>query len=647
MSNAEDDNMQNHLESNAPASARRSEDAGAMDSEGTTFIEGKPKETAIQAPWTPGTWPRFPWIASLSLLLSLCAAGCMIFIAAMADHSNVSSWTVSPPVLLAIASTLANTLIHVALARGAAVTWWFLSMHPDRQTRVKDLHWRWAAAEGLVDALESIFTRGFSRTAIACSFATIVAVNSPLLQRALTVRTQESITVGAAAGPIHAAPQLPAGFGAFVGDRNLRITNPTEEFSLLLAEYNSRSPIVLPRGDDEAGGMMLVGPNKTFRTTIQAAGYHVDCYPETTIKLPSFEELDDKTRGGGPSGQAAYTNNLTDIFVSSVSYLEEYGFVADAKILATKIRDPLRDSNSDSEAAGRVFWYDSVWKAESGCINETHGAELKVRKCDIVPAVVKYPVLIDSNNSITLLELDQDRAGGRFSDEVVPGSVETREQAINETQRAGWQLSTHGGLALFLNNRFSANYTIRGDSFLLDMGYWESYVDGFYPYELLRTGKSRCDRWFMDPGPPVFEAVRELGLRSALMAANSSDPLHRLDLVGQTTETIAVYVANFGFLYGAVAVTVLAALSVIPLFYGFWKLGREVSLSPLETAKAFRPAQLEGVPSNSTVERLLKSLVGSRPIRYGVIIASSDDGEQQDVVLGMDDPNLTIHPDEM
>ncbi|KAK4163600.1 hypothetical protein QBC43DRAFT_319389 [Cladorrhinum sp. PSN259] len=628
----------------AIASTRRSDDdVPAMDSEGTSFINNETRDTTAQAqaPWTPGVWARFPWIATVSFFLSLCLAGCMILVTTLADRTNVESWAVSPPVLLALTSTSANVLIHVALARGAAVTWWFLSMHPNRQTRVKDLHWRWAAAEGLSDALGSIFTRGFSKTAVACSFVTIVAINSPLLQRALSVRTQENIVVGVPAGrPVYAAPVLPLRFGGFVGDRNLRITNPTEAFSLLLAEYHSRSPMVLP------GEGNVVGPNKTYRTTIPAAGYRVNCTDDSDIRLPSFEEVENETQG---SGIAAYSSNFTDIFVSAVSYLEEYGVVADTKMLATTIHDPLRDIRSvwswlaggeDALAAGRVFWYDTLWKAKSGCINETHGAELRARRCDISPAVVKYPVVVSSNNTITLLELE----GGRSCDDVVPGSIETREQAINETKRAGWQYSTHGGLALFMANRFSANYTMRGDSFLLDSGYWESYVEGYYPYELLRTGKSSCDRWFTDPGPAVFRAVREIGLRSALMAANSSDPSHKLELVGDTTETIAIYLANFGFLYGAVGVTVLAALSVVPLFYGFWKLGRDVSLSPLETAKAFRPVQLGGAASNSTVSELLKR-VGSREIRYGVVNGGTVD-ERKEMVLGMDDPRVTVYPEE-
>ncbi|KAK4180344.1 hypothetical protein QBC36DRAFT_320386 [Triangularia setosa] len=150
--------------------------------------------------------------------------------------------------------------------------------------------------------------------------------------------------------------------------------------------------------------------------------------------------------------------------------------------------------------------------------------------------------------------------------------------------------------------------------------------------------------WFQDPGPIVFEAVRELGLRSALKAADMSLPEHKLMLEGERRETIVVYVANFGFLYGGVAAIVLATISVISLYYGFWKLGREVSMSPVEVAKAFRPAELEGVAMNATTKGLLKG-VGKRRIMYGVVEAVH--GEKKGWVLGMGGPEGVVNPKEM
>ncbi|KAK0747539.1 hypothetical protein B0T21DRAFT_354564 [Apiosordaria backusii] len=207
-----------------------------------------------------------------------------------------------------------------------------------------------------------------------------------------------------------------------------------------------------------------------------------------------------------------------------------------------------------------------------------------------------------------------------------------------------WSGSTHGGLALLLNHRFSANYTMY-PNLASAGGPWLPIVEGYFAYEMATyPSEESCDRVFKDPGPVIFNAVRELGLRLALKTADTSDPKHRLMLEGEQAETIVVYVANFGFLYGAIAVTILATISVIPLYYGFWKLGREVSMSPLEIAKAFRPVQLEGVASNATAEGLLKG-VGQRPIMYGVVDAVH--GDEKGWVFGMGEPEGVVSPDEM
>jgi hypothetical protein len=68
------------------------------------------------------------------------------------------------------------------------------------------------------------------------------------------------------------------------------------------------------------------------------------------------------------------------------------------------------------------------------------------------------------------------------------------------------------------------------------------------------------------------------------------------------TRTIQVFVSNHAFLASDVAVMLVAVIGVTPLFYGFWDLGRDVTLSPIETVmKSFinayslrRPVLSEG-----------------------------------------------------
>src|SRR4051794_9489016 len=56
---------------------------------------------------------------------------------------------------------------------------------------------------------------------------------------------------------------------------------------------------------------------------------------------------------------------------------------------------------------------------------------------------------------------------------------------------------------------------------------------------------------------------------------------------GKTTRI--VYDISIGYLLAATLVSLLPVPSLFLLFWGWWELGRPVSLSPLETAKMFDP----------------------------------------------------------
>jgi hypothetical protein len=59
---------------------------------------------------------------------------------------------------------------------------------------------------------------------------------------------------------------------------------------------------------------------------------------------------------------------------------------------------------------------------------------------------------------------------------------------------------------------------------------------------------------------------------------------------------------------------------VIPLFVGWWELGRDVSFAPLEVAHAFGAALLAGLDSNATEDDIAKAVQErTKQVRYGVV----------------------------
>jgi len=70
---------------------------------------------------------------------------------------------------------------------------------------------------------------------------------------------------------------------------------------------------------------------------------------------------------------------------------------------------------------------------------------------------------------------------------------------------------------------------------------------------------------------------------------------------------------------------VVAMILVLCIFAGYHRLGRKVTMSPIEIAKAFNAPTLQGQDSNATVSDLLQELQ-DRGVRYGVVAIDEKTG---------------------
>jgi hypothetical protein len=86
--------------------------------------------------------------------------------------------------------------------------------------------------------------------------------------------------------------------------------------------------------------------------------------------------------------------------------------------------------------------------------------------------------------------------------------------------------------------------------------------------------------------------------------------------------SVPVYKASYPFLGGAISAVLLAIILVIPLFHGFWRLGRQTSIGPLETAAALGAPLLANVPSSNDTAREIMKTAGMQRVRYGEMNAS-------------------------
>lgn len=111
--------------------------------------------------------------------------------------------------------------------------------------------------------------------------------------------------------------------------------------------------------------------------------------------------------------------------------------------------------------------------------------------------------------------------------------------------------------------------------------------------------------------------------QTAVSSQNNSDIQH---VSSSESATHPVYQSHYEFLAIALALTILAILFVTATFRGYWHLGRTMTMSPIELAKAFNAPLLSNEDSNAEVEGLV-SKVGDKAVRYGVVTSGFERGD--------------------
>jgi hypothetical protein len=80
---------------------------------------------------------------------------------------------------------------------------------------------------------------------------------------------------------------------------------------------------------------------------------------------------------------------------------------------------------------------------------------------------------------------------------------------------------------------------------------------------------------------------------------------------------VPIYTTHRGWVAGSIAIVCFTCLAILSTYWGWWRLGREVSMSPLEIARAFGAPLLETADPNATGDDLKREL-GTQEIRFAV-----------------------------
>jgi hypothetical protein len=436
------------------------------------------------------------------------------------------------------------------------------------------LHDLWSYGDSLFDAVCSL--HHIRPLAVASIMSTVFLAQGPLFQRASSVTTiyQRANTTLEA----HILPQWTLHTTTSVSQGELdgpSFTYYTPSFIEVIRNYTDREPIV-------SG---IKGCAGTCHAEIAGAGYHIEC-----------------------------TQNTTDVNYKSLEAesMKLEGHVGSAQVFAIHIDSP----ESESHSTLGSFLIDVEYSVTDDTMDDGCPGVKTTKTCVVRPGLVSYPIQV-INNTISL----------------VPSPPEGyQSHPLQESPKDKLVLTYHlMGFPMMLQDLFDTSVTLEfpaGEEFILR---WDNYVANYF----VQMQESTCGIHSRDPTDFILHALHQLAFRFALAQAGANDTQA---VAAVDVSPVAIFHSHYVFLALAVGVSVLTILAILPTLDRWWILGRKVSLSPLETARAFNAPLLRDVDSNSSVEQLARA-VRHRPVQYGVVDVAMDDGipEQdapRDTVVG-------------
>ena len=580
-------------------------------------------------PWRTGFLRRAPVLGILALATALaCGVGAIAVLVASnglpIDRWRVQGHNVQPTVLLSVLATIANALFRYAFREGATISWWTRAL---RGTSLDGLYRQWDHAQGVVPILTS--GKHISLLAVVSLATTLLLIDGPLLQRASSIKVSTKQVQKILNVPISPSPFLEGATGLYAyDDYESTPTLYSGLFSKALLQYNTRQPISLPD----------FGCKGRCEFEVIAPGFDIDCRTwHSPYRLASNNDYE---RAIGQIKNCTACHRVPALtqtmFWSNVTYYDlAAGLWYILRSYRTGDRAPVFDQNgdwiADYNATVPFQWntimLSSMVKATPG-INGTLGW----RSCVLREAVQRYPVTV-INTTVTLHppRLQQNS---------------TVYQVVRESEDAGqgyWP-STLGGFWLALSHAFAGTADMQQLGPFAVIRTNDSSPLEYVEAPGLAAPQSDEDYYKMtwaDPVDDMISMIQDLSFRTAIATTfqyamppspgyniTSAQPevlSPNLTLVNRTlSQTVnasmtypeTIYQADFGWLAGSVAVIIIAFIAVTPTFNGWWHLGRTVSMSPIEIAKAFDAPLLRYADPNGTASDLLEE-VGASKIQYG------------------------------
>jgi hypothetical protein len=580
--------------------------------------------------WKPGMRNQFPWIGFAGFITIVLATAMAVAILGLSDGKRVLDWPfrrfpIQPNVLLNIANQVQNLGLITLIAQGLAIAWWRKAL---KGSSLRTLHRNHAYSYSFY----AIVTSGkrFNIIALAALMTKFAVIDSTLFQKATkTVITQQKEYTNATVTAWIESKWTPNS-GGIPGDEGT-IKTVDAAWAGVIDAYNGK----IANGKvhdllEEYSSFFDCPFRQECSGSIKAIGFAFNCKTDT-------ENVD-----YGVQRQSQQGGNSTSYPLWDVRFDSQWATV-DKPYADVKLEMLYVDSHNGSSAGSCP-------------------GTLTRRTCLIRPAIVEYPVTVmkpseeelKGKNIVTHIKFFNDN-------KTWPLSAPLEAQQIDDLKVVEYAdlnekfntVSTVGAMTYVFNNLYSssANLTYENDWSIASRGSQAQSI--FYADNDDNHSKCNYDIDKSSRDDPVIELLRKINTLSfvASLYLNSAPTLERkarmqANLAHQTIETsvtgiVEQYKTSFAYVGGALAATFITVLFVLPVYWGFWQLGRKVTLGPLEISHAFNApiiAPDKTKNHHGDFDEVLNE-VGKRKVQYGQLVGAPP-GQ-----MGLAEPSRVVAPD--
>ena len=567
-----------------------------------------------------------------------------------------------------------TTATNNSTGNGVAIAWWRRAL---KGGTIKDLNRSWQFSSSVKEI--ALSGKAFNIIALTALVAKMTIIDSTLLQKSIGTYSQNdpigmkhNITWGfinetfpsTGAG---GSSDNPAGLQPWF-NQDLIIWQtgggvfPNQFYTYDHENGETKNPITKKTKTAKAIEMATMYLNLT------GAGFAIVCdpnedYAETDIDASTLSWFNNPFTGVSSQPDAAnYTLYHQQLFGLDFSLHHSDGLVSDAADAWKNNTDYIIMNVVSSTALDKP-----LGNGTSSC-----PGTLMTQTCRMRPAKIDYPVQLTQrgNESDWTAVLATDQNSTAFYEynqtSVLQQNYHTVKEYQNITdgstmaQTEGIQLGNNtlggivAGLNSYLGGQASISRAVSGLGFVLNTtGSAQSYLSNLpdlassacdYRYywplagggDLLGTlappelgpGNGNAKSRFVDPGVigNINSIMFALATDVSYMDTENTYEGSYNGFDARIWMNTIHYKSNFWYMGGAIASTIICILFVLPSYWGFWQLGRKVTLGPFEIAAAFRAPNLNHpTAANAPVEKLIEE-VGDRRVQFGHIVSGSDAG---------------------